>query len=118
MVHPIRLADQFNIARLCYHIGKMGHRISGLNSGDEFFVPCIFRSCRNISTHEEAWIGRNSLCSQSANRKAEWSFALCIPCRRVQPDSLQRPWAIADHYGVKAADIGESHATTIDYLVA
>ncbi len=26
--------------------------------------------------------------------------------------------AIADHYGVKAADIGESHATTIDYLVA
>jgi len=26
--------------------------------------------------------------------------------------------AIADHYGVKAADIGEAHATTIDYLVA
>jgi hypothetical protein len=26
--------------------------------------------------------------------------------------------AIAAHYGVKAADIGESHATTLDYLVA
>jgi hypothetical protein len=26
--------------------------------------------------------------------------------------------AIAEHYGVKAADLGESHATTIDYLVA
>lgn len=26
--------------------------------------------------------------------------------------------AIASHYGVNAADIGESHATTIDYLVA
>jgi hypothetical protein len=26
--------------------------------------------------------------------------------------------AIASHYGVNAADIGESHASTIDYLVA
>jgi hypothetical protein len=26
--------------------------------------------------------------------------------------------AIANHYGVKAADFGESHASTIDYLVA
>lgn len=26
--------------------------------------------------------------------------------------------AIADHYGVKAEDFGEPHATTIDYLVA
>jgi hypothetical protein len=26
--------------------------------------------------------------------------------------------AIADHYGVNPADIGESHATTLDYLVA
>ncbi|HWX54658.1 MAG TPA: hypothetical protein VN176_08725 [Verrucomicrobiae bacterium] len=26
--------------------------------------------------------------------------------------------AIAAHYGVNPADIGESHATTIDYLVA
>lgn len=25
---------------------------------------------------------------------------------------------IAAHYGVNAADLGESHATTIDYLVA
>lgn len=26
--------------------------------------------------------------------------------------------AVAEHYGVKAEDFGESHATTIDYLVA
>lgn len=26
--------------------------------------------------------------------------------------------AIAAHYGVNAANLGESHATTIDYLVA
>jgi hypothetical protein len=26
--------------------------------------------------------------------------------------------AIAAHYGVNAADLGESHATTIDYLIA
>ena len=26
--------------------------------------------------------------------------------------------AVAQHYGVKAEDFGESHATTIDYLVA
>jgi len=26
--------------------------------------------------------------------------------------------AIAAHYGVNPADIGESHATTLDYLVA
>lgn len=26
--------------------------------------------------------------------------------------------AIAAHYGVNVSDIGESHATTIDYLVA
>lgn len=26
--------------------------------------------------------------------------------------------AIAAHYGLSSADIGESHATTIDYLVA
>lgn len=26
--------------------------------------------------------------------------------------------AIAAHYGVNPADLGESHATTIDYLVA
>lgn len=26
--------------------------------------------------------------------------------------------AVAAHYGVNAADFGESHATTIDYLVA
>jgi hypothetical protein len=26
--------------------------------------------------------------------------------------------AVAEHYGVKADDFGESHATTIDYLVA
>src|SRR5215469_12784168 len=26
--------------------------------------------------------------------------------------------AVAKHYGVKAEDFGESHATTIDYLVA
>jgi len=26
--------------------------------------------------------------------------------------------AIAAHYGVNAADIGEPHATTLDYLVA
>lgn len=26
--------------------------------------------------------------------------------------------AVAEHYGVNAADFGEPHATTIDYLVA
>jgi len=26
--------------------------------------------------------------------------------------------AVAEHYGVKAEDFGEPHATTIDYLVA
>lgn len=26
--------------------------------------------------------------------------------------------AVAQHYGVRAEDLGESHATTIDYLVA
>ena len=26
--------------------------------------------------------------------------------------------AVAEHYGVKAEDFGESHATTIDYLIA
>lgn len=26
--------------------------------------------------------------------------------------------AVAEHYGVKSADFGEPHATTIDYLVA
>jgi len=26
--------------------------------------------------------------------------------------------AVAEHYGVRAEDFGESHATTIDYLVA
>jgi len=35
-----------------------------------------------------------------------------------QPVIFSVHGAIAEHYGVKAADLGDSHATTIDYLVA
>ena len=46
------------------------------------------------------------------------------PVRYVQLPGEARPvifsvhGAVAEHYGVKAEDFGESHATTIDYLVA
>jgi hypothetical protein len=46
------------------------------------------------------------------------------PVRKAQLPGEAKPvifsvhGAVAQHYGVKAEDFGEPHATTIDYLVA